>query len=80
MRENYASASEMVRNLSGIRMPHEVVASEGKFRIVRFDAPFWEGYEYWIVNEKGFLWEPADTAEKAIDYLGTDEAREYNAE
>jgi hypothetical protein len=79
MPDNYPSASEMPRNLSQIKIPFEVVATEGKFRIVHIPAPYFEGYEYWIVNEKGFMWEPADNLDAAIDYLGTEEAREYNA-
>ncbi len=74
---NYPSASLVVRNLSEITMPYEVVQTEGKFRIVHFSPPFFSGYEFWIVNEKGFLWEPADDLTGAQAYLVTDEAREY---
>lgn len=79
MRENYPSASEMVRNLAGIHLRHEVVKAVGHFRIVKFVTPYWDGSEYWVVNEKGFLWEPADTLADAEAYLDSDEARAYNA-
>ncbi len=78
--DNYHSASEMVRNLDKIRVPHQVIGTEGKFRVVQFDAPYYEGFEFWIVNEKGFMWEAADKFENAMAYLESDEAREYNAE
>ncbi|MGV3615458.1 MAG: hypothetical protein ACO1SV_09015 [Fimbriimonas sp.] len=79
MPDNYPSASEMPRNLSQIRTPFEVLGTEGKFRIVRFDPPYYEGYEFWVVNEKGFMWEGVDSFEAGVDYLATDEAKEYNA-
>ena len=78
MPENYASASEMVRNLSQVQIEYEVLETHGKFRIIRFGAPFWGGYEFWIVSDKGFLWEPAASIEKALEYLESDEALEYN--
>ncbi|HEY0866657.1 MAG TPA: hypothetical protein VGE01_04740 [Fimbriimonas sp.] len=76
--ENYASSSEVVRNLADLRTAYEVIGTEGKFRIIRFSPPYFDGYEFWVVNEKGFLWEPADRLEDAEAYLKTDEAREYN--
>lgn len=75
---NYPSASEMVRNLSQIHVPHEVLLEEGRFRVVRFAAPYFEGYEYWVVNEKGFMWEGGDSEESMLKYLSTDEAKQYN--
>lgn len=75
---NYPSASEMPRNLSQILVPFEVIGTEGKFRIVRFDAPYFEGYEFWVVNEKGFMWEGVDTFEAGMTYLASDEAKGYN--
>jgi hypothetical protein len=63
--DNYPSASEMIRNLGDIKVPHEVFESTGKFRIVRFAAPFFQGSEFWVVSEKGFMWEPADSVEAA---------------
>lgn len=77
MPENYQSASEMIRNLDRIRVPHEVVETHGPFRLVRFVSPFWEGSEYWLVNEKGFMWEPGDSIDALHEYLLSDEAREY---
>jgi hypothetical protein len=78
MPENYPSASEMVRNLRDIRTLHSVLLEEGKFRIVRFSPPYFEGYEYWVVNERGFMWEGTDSEEDALQYLESDEARDYN--
>ncbi|HJP82313.1 MAG TPA: hypothetical protein VJ835_02305 [Fimbriimonadaceae bacterium] len=78
--ENYPSASEVVRNLEQIRVRHEVLVTDGRFRIVRFQAPFFDGREYWVVNEKGFMWEPADSWHQALTYLETQEAKDYQAE
>lgn len=78
--ENYPSASEITRNLNQLFVPFEVVETQGRFRIVRLQAPYWGGYEFWVVNEKGFFWEGALSMEKAFEYLESDEARAYNAE
>jgi hypothetical protein len=75
--DNYPSASEMVRNLGDIRVKHEIVHLDGKFRVVRFDRPFFDGSEFWVVNEKGFLWEPVDNFDAALIYLSGAEARDY---
>lgn len=79
MPENYPSANEHIRNLEQLTSPYEVLATEGKFRIVRLAPPYAGGYEIWVVNEKGFLWEPAASIDKAIDYLVSPEAVEYQA-
>lgn len=78
MPENYPSASEITRNISQLPDPPEFVDEMGRFRIVRLVPPFWGGYEYWVINEKGFFWEPAISLERAREYLGGDEARAYN--
>lgn len=71
----------MVRNLAQIFVKYEVLETLGKFRILRFERPYWDGYEFWLVNEKGFLWEPADSLDGLFAYLETDEAKAYqNAE
>lgn len=80
MPENYPSASEITRNLNQLTSPYEEVEFHGRFRIVRLQAPYWGGHEYWVVNEKGFFWEPAVSLEGARQYLDSDEAREYNLE
>lgn len=77
--DNYPSASEMTRNLAQLMIPYEVLETVGKFRIVRLEPPFWGGYELWVVNEKGFFWEPALDLDRAFAYLNSDEAKEYNA-
>ncbi len=79
MQENYPSASQAIRNLNDIRTTFEFIHTEGKFRIVRFDPPYISGSEFWVVNERGFLWEPADSVDEAIEYLLGDEAKEYNS-
>lgn len=78
MPDNYPSSSEIMRNLSQVTMPYEVLLEDGKFRVIRFDPPFWGGYEFWVVNEKGFFWEPAVSSEAALEYLMSDEAVDYN--
>lgn len=75
---NYPSASLVIRNLAEITVEYEVLETVGRFRIIQFPAPFFDGSEFWIVNEKGFLWEPADDLDAALAYLESDEAREYN--
>lgn len=77
--ENYQSASEMIRSLDKIRVPYEVLAEHGPFRLLRFERPFWDGFSFWLVNEKGFMWEPADTEADLWKYLEGDEAKEYLA-
>ncbi len=67
----------MVRNLADIRVRHETVHLDGKFRVIRFDRPYFDGSEFWVVNEKGFLWEPADNFDVAMVYLSGQEARDY---
>jgi hypothetical protein len=76
--DNYPSASEMVRNLAQIRVRWEVLHTEGKFRVIQFDPPYFDGVEFWVVNEKGFLWEPVDNLKKGLEYLQNEEAQEYN--
>lgn len=78
--DNYPSASEMVRNLSDIRVKRELVMTDGKFRVVRFSPPYFDGYEYWVVNEKGFMWEPAESFSAALAYLESAEAQDYQRE
>ena len=79
MNENYPSAAQAIRNLNDIRTSFEVMHMEGRFRIVRFDPPYILGSEFWVVNEKSFLWEPADSVDAAIEYLLGDEAVQYNS-
>ena len=78
MPDNYPNANEMVRNLAQIQ-GWTVLETHGKLRIVRLAPPYFNGSELWIVNEKGFMWEPAPTLEAARAYMDTDEARAYNA-
>ena len=77
--QNYQAASEMIRSLDKIRVPYVLLAEQGPFRLLRFDSPFWDGYEFWIVNEKGFMWEPGETEASLLAYLEGDEAKEYAA-
>ena len=75
--ENYQSASEMVRSLDKIRVPYELLDTKGPFRLLKFSPPYWDGYEFWLVNEKGFMWEPGESRASLDAYLASDEAREY---
>ena len=77
MRDNYLSAGEHIRNIADLPGTVEVLEEHGLFRIVRLPAPFVSGCEIWVVNEKGFLWEPARDVQAARDYLTTDEASSY---
>ena len=74
---NYQSASEMVRSLDKIRVPFEELEVYGPFRLLKFQSPYWDGYEFWLVNEKGFMWEPGESREQLHDYLLSKEAQEY---
>ena len=66
--------------MADIRVRHEVLLTDGRFRIVRFARPFFDGSEYWVVNEKGFMWEPADDWHAALAYLESAEAKDYQCE
>lgn len=79
MPENYPNATESLRNIASLQGKYEVVSERGRLRIVRIQPPFFAGCEWWVVNEKGFLWEPASSLEDAERYLEGDEAREYNS-
>jgi hypothetical protein len=69
MPDNYLSAGEHVRNLADLPGQYEIVEAIGAFRIVRIEPPFFQGYEFWVVNEKGFFWEPAESREAAKVYI-----------
>lgn len=75
--DNYPSASEMIRNLADIKVKWTVLHTDGKFRVVQFERPYFEGGEFWVVNEKGFMWEMVDSFEAGIIYLESAEAQEY---
>lgn len=75
--DNYPSASEMIRNLADIKVKWNLLHTDRKFRVIQFERPYFEGGEFWVVNEKGFMWEPADSFEAGLAYLQSDEAQEY---
>ena len=77
MNNNYPSSSQAIRNIADLKLAYKVIHTEGFFRIFQFESPFVSGSEFWVVNEKGFLWEPASTVDEAIKYLLSDEAIEY---
>ena len=79
MNSNYPSASQAIRNIADLKLAYQVVHEDRLFRVFQFEAPYVSGSEFWVVNEKGFLWEPASTLQSAIEYLLTDEATEYQA-
>ncbi len=68
-----------MRNVADLKTSFETLHTEGRFRIIRLDAPYFAGYQYWVINEKGFMWEPVDSEEQAIDYLLSEEASEYQS-
>jgi hypothetical protein len=68
-RENYQSAGELVRNIADLPTPVEVLETHGKFRIVRVRPPYYSGSELWVVNEKGFFWEPIASVDAGRAYL-----------
>lgn len=69
MPDNYPGASEAIRNLSQIPVGYKIVETIGKFRLVDFSPKFCNGAQLWLVNERGFLWEPVDDRESALSYL-----------
>lgn len=79
MPDNYQSASEVQRNVAQLTVPFEVLETQGKFRIIRLQPPYWGGSEFWVINEKGFFWEPVRSLQDGESYLLSEEACEYNA-
>ncbi len=77
MNPNYPSASQAIRNVADLKLAYQIIHTEGLFRIFQFEAPFVSGSEFWVINEKGFLWEPAVNFESAIEYLASAEAQDY---
>lgn len=80
MADNYPSSSEAIRNLSQIPMVYATLGEFGRFRLIDFHPKFCNGYRFWLVNERGFLWEPSDSIEEALAYLDSEEALAYEAE
>jgi hypothetical protein len=76
---NYPNASLVIRNVSELTCEYEVILEDGLFRVIRLDPPFLHGSEFWIINERGFLWEPVDNFNAALLYLKSPEAIEYKA-
>lgn len=77
---NYPSAAdEVIRNISQIAGV-QILEELGVWRIVQIPEPGLEGAILWVVNEKGFLWEPTTTLEEARAYLSSPEAQEYARE
>ena len=79
MNSNYPSASQAIRNIADLKLAYEVVYVDRLFRIFQFESPYVNGSEYWVVNEKGFLWEPATDLGDALNYLQSEEAIAYQA-
>ena len=77
---NYPSAADsVIRNIAQIAGV-EVLEELGVWRIVKVPEPGLEGALIWVVNDKGFLWEPASTHEEARAYTESPEAIEYARE
>jgi hypothetical protein len=79
MNPNYPSASQAIRNMADLKLAYQIVHTDGRFRIVHFESPFVSGSEFWVINEKGFLWEPANNLKEALEYLQSEEATEYQS-
>ncbi len=79
-KDNYQSAGTHIRNIGDLPEPPEVIEEHGAFRIVRLAPPYFSGSEIWVVNEKGFFWEPASDVEGARKYLESDEAKAYESD
>lgn len=76
---NYHNPEVIIRNLSELSGRYTTVKQDGPFEVVKFPAPGVNGYEWWIANEKGFLWEPALDEPSVETYLQSEEAKEYRA-
>jgi hypothetical protein len=76
---NYHNPEVIVRNLRELEGKFAVLMEWGPFSIVRIDPPGAGGYVFWVVNESGFLWEPASDEAAALAYLESSEALEYVA-
>ena len=77
MNPNYPSASQAIRNIADLKLAYKVIYSDRLFRVFQFEPPFVSGSEYWVINEKGFLWEPADSLDAALAYLQSEDATDY---
>ena len=73
---NYHTAEEFIRTIQEVPGV-EVIETHGLFRIARVPAPYFQGSEWWVVNEKGFFWEPVEDLGAARAYLETEEAKGY---
>ena len=71
MQPGIPSASEMIRNLSQVTGGYEVLYEQGEFRVVKF-AKVIETSDFWVVNDKGFFWEPVDSLPQGIDFIQTE--------
>jgi hypothetical protein len=77
---NYPSAADaVIRNIAQI-VGVEILEEKHPWRIVSIPEPGTEGAVLWVVNEKGFLWEPVSTVEEARAYIQGPEAQEYARE
>jgi hypothetical protein len=71
MQPGIPSASEMIRNLSQVTGGFEVLFERGEFRVVRFSKVI-DLSDIWVVNDKGFFWEPVDSLEQGIRFIDTE--------
>jgi hypothetical protein len=61
----------MIRNLSQVTGGFEVLFERGEFRVVRFTKVI-DLSDIWVVNEKGFFWEPVDSREQGIRFIDSE--------
>jgi hypothetical protein len=69
---SYHSPSTIIRNLSELTGKYKIVYS-GEFSVAHFDAPFFNGFEFWVISAKGFLWEGFNDFQTAVKYAEKEE-------
>lgn len=70
-----SAADEINRNIAQLA-GHVILETHGVWRIVQLPEPGVDGATLWVVNERGFLWEPVITIKEAHAYLANPEANE----
>lgn len=67
------SANFEVRNLADLagryQVVHEFEHEGAPWLVAQFAAPYVRGYEFWVVNDRGFLWEGVDSLPQALQYI-----------
>jgi hypothetical protein len=69
----YHSPNTIVRNIEALEGRYRFVLLGNPFSIAKFEAPFFNGFQFWVVNKKGFLWEGFNDLAKAEAFVDDDE-------